>query len=137
MTLVLTFLFLICAAVLFGLFFLIFKIIWLILKKKENFWPLVLSGVLTFLLMLLASIALYRVHKQFIKPLNPILVAANVRQEPVFGPRLYTDDKYPFALTLHDGLVLSDWFVFDPTLQVKIGIDLNPVYQNQTTDIQN
>ncbi|MBO7238504.1 MAG: hypothetical protein J6U96_04390 [Elusimicrobiaceae bacterium] len=132
----LTFLFVICAALLFGIFFLVFKIVWLILDKKQNFWPLTLAGVGTALVMCLLTILVYQSYQRFIRPLQPVINAAAKHNSPVYGPHAYADNRFPFAITLHDGIVLSDWLDFDSATQIKVGMDVNPIRQGKPSNPQ-
>ena len=42
-------------AAIYGLFFLFFKLIWLLFKKHKNKWPLILAGISTFISCLLVA----------------------------------------------------------------------------------
>ncbi len=111
-------------AVLYGVFFLLFKLLFLLCKSKRNFWPLILSGICTLLLLLLMAIAAYQTYQHFAKPIMPIVQAATERTEPIYGETLYTDPLYGFTMTLHDGMTVGDWITL-PTSSVLIGIDVN------------
>lgn len=120
-----------CAAILFGIFFLIFKLIWVLFNKKQNFWPLVLSGVVTLLCILAVVIACWKTYNHFIQPLRPIMSTAEQRTQPVYGEEIFTDPIHQFSLTLHDGMVMSDWIDAGGGNEVLIGLDLNPFTKKQ------
>ena len=40
---------LVAAVAVYAVFFLLFKVIWIILKKSSNKWPLILAGICTIL----------------------------------------------------------------------------------------
>lgn len=115
---------LISAAVLYGLFFLVFKLIWLLFKSKRNVWPLILAGVSTLLLAGLLILTTYKTYQYFMQPLQPIIQAVTQRSQPVYGAQLYTAPDNEFTLILYDGMVLSDWITL-PTSQILIGLDTN------------
>lgn len=122
---------LIALAILYGIFFLIFKLAWILSHRKRNFWPLVLAGVATLLVMLLCVWTTYRAYQTYAKPFTPIFQAAAQVQEPVFGERPYTDARYGFNLTLYDAMTLSDWITPSARadISVLVGIDTNMFLQ--------
>ncbi|MBQ8844235.1 MAG: hypothetical protein IJ016_05615 [Elusimicrobiaceae bacterium] len=107
----------------FGIFFLIFKLIWILFKKKRNFWPLVISGVLSGIVVLAAGIFSYAMYRQFVKPFDPIVQTVKTQTTLVDGHRLYTN-PLGFAVTLHDGTTLSNWLTVDDW-SFLIGVDTN------------
>lgn len=115
---------LLAAAVVYAVFFLIFKLIWMIIKKQSNKWPLILAGVCT-VLFCGAAIggAVWGIYK-IIKPFTPITQSIQENPAPVYGPSVFTDPKYGFSLTVFDGMTFSDWMKFDD-VNVKLGIDTN------------
>lgn len=119
-------------AAIFGICFLVFKVIWLLARKQRNFWPLVLAGVGTLLAALVLGTAAYQGYTRFLKPFQPILQAAD-RKQPVYGTRLYTDPSDGFTLTLHDGMTLSDWIQLNDTTFL-IGVDTNSLLDQSNQD---
>lgn len=115
---------LIAAAVVYAVFFLIFKVIWMIIKKQSNKWPLILAGICTVLLGgAVIGGAIWGVHK-IIKPFEPITQSLKANPAPIYGETVYTDPKYGFQLTVFDGMTFSDWMSFDD-VKLKLGIDTN------------
>ena len=129
----LTIVFVICALVSFGVFFLIFKLIWLLCKKKRNFWPLVLSGSCTALLLVVLTVATYQAYKHFSEPFQPIIAALSSKQPPQYGTQTFTDPQQRFSLVTHDGVVMSRWIDFSPEAQFLVGLDVNPIRQSGKT----
>ncbi len=115
---------LIGAAILYGIFFLFFKLIWILFKKQRNFWPLILAGVATVLLLAGTVWATVYTLNKFLQPFTPIIEAVQSRTEPVYGAYPYADTRYPFSLTLYDGTVLSDWIDVE-NISFKVGFDTN------------
>ena len=107
----------------FGIFFLVFKLIWILFKKKRNFWPLVISGVLSGIVILAAGIFSYAMYKQFVKPFDPIVQTVKKQTTLVDGHRLYTN-PLGFAVTLYDGTTLSNWLTVDDW-SFLVGVDTN------------
>ena len=107
----------------FGIFFLVFKLIWILFKKKRNFWPLVISGVLSGIVILAAGIFSYAMYKQFVKPFDPIVQTVKKQTSLVDGHRLYTN-PLGFAVTLYDGTTLSNWLTVDDW-SFLVGVDTN------------
>lgn len=127
----LTVLFVICALVLFGVFFLIFKLVWLLCKQKSNFWPLVLSGCCTVILMIMSLVAVYRAYTHFTAPLQPIFAA--VRAGQPITTRTYTDPEQNFSLVTYDGIVMSHWISLLPENQFLVGVNVNGLLQGKNT----
>jgi len=119
---------LVVLASIYGIFFLIFKLIWLLFKKKRNFWPLVLSGITTFILAILAIVAVYQTYRYFLKPFAPIIQEIQNNPQPVYGEKTYTDPQFGFTLTQYDGVVFSDWIHTDKA-SLLFGVDTNPLKQ--------
>lgn len=115
---------LIAAAVVYAVFFLIFKVIWMIIKKQSNKWPLILAGVCT-VLFCGAAIggAVWGVYK-VMKPFSGIVERVKANPQPVYGQTVYTDPEYGFQLTVFNGMDFSDWMHFGKA-DVKLGIDTN------------
>ena len=118
-------------AVLYGVCFLVFKLIWVLLKKKRNFWPLILAGAATLLIVLLTVLACVRTYKQYLQPLTPIVEAAAQQQEAVYGTEMYVNPTYGFSLTLKDGMTLSDWINVEGQ-KLILGLDVNLLNQQES-----
>ena len=76
---------LLIAAVLYGIFFLLFKLIWVLCKKQRNFWPLILAGAATLLVIVGVVWAAASTVNRYVVPFTPIIQAAQTRTEPVYG----------------------------------------------------
>lgn len=114
----------ICLAVVFGLFFLFFKVAWLLFQKKGNLWPCILAGVATVLLMVAGVLASYKAVQRFVTPLSPIITAVQTQKQPVYGQKIYTDPTHHFQLIQFNGTVFSDWLDFDKA-SLLFGVDTN------------
>lgn len=121
---------LVCAAVLYGIFFLIFKLIWLLFKRKRNLWPLLLAGAATAAFITLAAVATTHAVRTFVRPFNPIIEAARTQTAPVYGRRPYTDARYGFGLTLYNGTVMSEWIDWN-NFSLLAGVDTNALLRNK------
>ena len=115
---------LIVAGIIYLAFFGIFKLIWLLCKSHRNFWPLVLAGVGTVLFGGMVTWGMWWSAQKLITPFKQMMVHAKENPEPVFGPRVYQDERFPFELTVFDGMDFSKWISFKD-LHIKIGIDTN------------
>lgn len=115
---------LIAAAVVYAVFFLIFKLIWMIIKKQSNKWPLILAGICT-VLFCGAAIGgtVWGVYK-VMKPFAGIAERVQANPQPVYGESVYTDPEYGFTLEVFNGMDFSNWMNFDG-VNVKLGIDTN------------
>lgn len=115
---------LIVLAVVFAVFFLFFKVLWLLFKKHTNTGPLIGAAVCTIGCTLLAAFTVYSGYKAIITPFQGIIANVKANPAPVYGERTYTDDKYPFVLTVYDGMDFSKWITLGG-VQLKLGIDTN------------
>lgn len=120
---------LLALAVLYGIFFLIFKLIWLLLKKHSNFWPLILAGVASVLLIAASVLLSVSAFNRFVRPFNPIIDAVSA-QQPQYGEHTYTAPDDAFSVTLYDGMVPSDWIHVND-LDVLVGLDTNALLPNE------
>jgi len=111
-------------AVIYAVFFCIFKLIWVILKKERNFWPLVLAGVFTFLLGIGVVCGTYVVAKKVMAPFQQLINNIQSNPDMVIGQSTYKDPVYPFEMTVIDGMDYSDWFDLS-NVSLKGGIDTN------------
>ena len=122
---------LLIAAVLYGIFFLLFKLIWVLCKKQRNFWPLILAGAATLLVIVGVVWAAASTVNRYVVPFTPIIQAAQTRTEPVYGAQAYTDPRFGFGLTLYDGTVFSDWINLpDNGPSLLVGVDTNVFVTN-------
>lgn len=111
-------------AVVFAVFFLIFKVGWLIFKKHTYAGPLIAAGVCTVLVTLLVGIGTYKGYQAIVSPFQGMIARVKNNSAPLYGPREYADTTYPFTLTVYDGMDFSDWIrVAD--VELKLGIDTN------------
>ncbi|MGN0025290.1 MAG: hypothetical protein ACI351_07680 [Candidatus Avelusimicrobium sp.] len=115
---------LIAATVIYAVFFLIFKIIWMIIKKQGNKWPLIWAGVCTFLFCAGSAALIGWGTYKVIKPFTGIIERTQTQPQPVYGQTEYTDPEYGFTLTVFNGMDFSDWMHFSGT-DVKLGVDTN------------
>lgn len=120
-------------AVVFGFFFLFFKVAWMLFKKKGNFWPCVLAGSATTLLALLTILASYKVYQRFVTPFEPIITAVQTQQQPVYGQKLYTDPTYHFQITQYNGTVFSHWIDLGEVGGL-VGVDTNGFLQTENQE---
>ena len=117
---------LLAAAILYGIFFLLFKLIWVLCSKQRNFWPLILAGAATLLTIIAMVWAVYSTVNKYLLPLTPIVETIQTQQQPVYGPHAYKDQRFGFGLTLYDGTVLSDWIDLpDGGPSLLVGVDTN------------
>ena len=111
-------------AAIYGLFFLIFKLIALLFKKPGFKMPLILAGVATFIVGILAGVAVYKLYQRIMLPFEPIVQTIQTQKHPIYGQRLYIDPTYGFTVTQYNGTVFSKWIdVGDVNLLV--GLDTN------------
>ena len=118
------------AAILYGIFFLFFKLVWVLFKKQRNFWPLILAGAATLLTVGGLIFSIIYTGNKLLKPLLPIVDTIQTRTEPVYGSQLYVDPTYGFSIMLYDGTVLSDWINWKGT-SVLVGLDTNIKFAQQ------
>lgn len=111
-------------AFIYAIFFVFFKVIWILLKKTANKWPLILAGISTVLFgILTVSFTLWGVYK-IISPFRPMIDRVSQQPEPVFGSHTYVDPQYGFSLMLPDGLDFSEWINYEK-MSFKVGINTN------------
>ena len=117
-------------AITYGIFFLIFKGIWLLCKKHKNLWPLVLAGISTIVTMLaIAALTAWGVML-ILEPFLPMKQRWEENPQPIYGLHAYTDPAYHFTLQLPDGMDYSEWIDFDG-YSVKLGFNTNLVKKDQ------
>lgn len=117
---------LICAAVVYGVFFLIFKIIWLIAKKEGNKWPLWLAGAATAVLAVAVTVAVYSAYNLFAKPFTGLINSAMQKTAVSYDSRPYKDPRFGFTLNKYGSLEFSDWIHYED-VSIKVGFDTNTV----------
>jgi hypothetical protein len=126
-------LFLLGMVVVYAVFFLFFKVLWIILKKSTNKWPLILAGISTVLFgIAVIGVTAWGVHK-VISPFRGMIERYHENKAPVYGVRTYTDPRYGFSVDLYDGMDLSDWINFDD-ISVKVGMDMNEFKNENSTN---
>jgi len=111
-------------AVIYAVFFCIFKLIWVIFKKDRNFWPIVLAGVFTLLVSVGIGFGTYIVAQKLMAPVKQMIADVRANPQQIFGQRTYKDAVYPFELTVFDGMDYSDWINLSD-IHLKGGIDTN------------
>ncbi len=119
----LIFLLFVLAAV-YGLFFLFFKVIWLLFKKHKNKWPLILAGVSTVLSGALLAMLIWWGISLIISPFLPMRQRIADNPQPIYGVHTYTDPQYAFTLQMPDGMDYSEWISFEG-VAFKLGINTN------------
>jgi len=116
--------FLIVVLAVYAVFFLFFKLIWILFKRNKNTWPLVLAGVSTVLCgVALVGAAMWGVHK-IMQPFRPLQQRILQDPQPVYGVRTYTDPVYHFTVQLPDGMDYSEWISLAGA-ELKLGINTN------------
>lgn len=121
---ILILLLLIAAAAIYAVFFLLFKVIWMILKKQSNKWPLIWAGVCTVLFCGAAAAFIGWGTYKIMKPFTGVIERVKTNPQLVYGQTNYTDPEYGFTLTVFNGMDFSDWMHFNGS-DVKLGIDTN------------
>ena len=111
-------------AVVYGLFFLFFKVIWLLFKKHANKWPLILAGISTVLSGVMLAMLVWWGVSLIITPFLPMHQRIADNPQPIYGVRTYTDPQYAFTLQVPDGMDYSDWMSFEG-VAFKLGINTN------------
>lgn len=122
---------LLLAAVCFGVFFLIFKLIWALLKKSGNKGPLIASGVTTAVLGVVLAIGVAMLVHTYVRPFQPLIESAKNKTSVTTGVRSYTDPVYRFTLNTFGGTEFSEWVNMDD-VNLKIGFDTNIIPLSKT-----
>ena len=115
---------LLALAALYGIFFLVFKLLWLLFKSKRNLWPLVLAGVATVGLVLALAWAVWHTARTFIRPVAPITAAVKAGGPLQHGTRIYHDPKFGFELDLQEGMTMGNWLEWNGIVALP-GFDVN------------
>lgn len=113
----------------FAVFFLLFKVLWLLLKKNSYKGPLIGAGICTLLCAIVISIGVYTGYKAVTSPFKEIMANVATNPKPVYGERTYQDDTYPFELSVYDGMDFSKWISLGD-MQLKLGMDTNAFKKN-------
>lgn len=121
---------LIVIAIVYLAFFGIFKLIWILCKSHRNVWPLILAGVGTVLFFLTVAGGIWWSAQKIIAPFQPMVKRTKENPDLLLGPRVYQDERFPFELTVFDGMDFSDWIPLKDTY-VKIGFDTNAFKQKE------
>lgn len=116
---------LIAIAAVYGLFFVIFKLIALLRKNKSNKGPFIWAGVATGIVVVLAGVAMYRLYQRVLEPFQPIVQTIHAQSNPIYGQRLYIDPQYGFSITTYNGMVFSRWIKLPDDTEGLAGIDTN------------
>lgn len=115
-------------AITYGIFFALFKIVWVLFKNKSNKWPLILAGIGTGLTWAVIVGTIYLLVQMMVAPFKPLMTEVALHPAPVYGERVYRDDNFPFTLTVFDGMQFSDWVNINETY-LKFGMDTNALKQ--------
>lgn len=132
---ILSLLVLLIAAVTYGVFFLIFKLVWVIAGKNRNKWPLLLAGAATVLLFLAAIASIWMGVNTYVKPLMGLVNKVQNNTQIVSGNHPYKDAKYGFTMNLFGGTEVSDWAGKDSGF--LLGIDTNATPMRNALQAQN
>lgn len=129
---------LVIAALVCGVFFLIFKLIWLLFGNHSNKAPLWLAAGVTLLLAGMAVMSVYSTYNTFAKPI--VTMAQNIEKKTTVtkGTRLYKNDQFGYAFTALGGMEFSDWINYQG-FHMQVAVDANPFVatRNNKTDKQN
>lgn len=117
--------FLILAAFIYGIFFLIFKLGWIIAGSSRNKWPLILAGVATVLLFAVTIISTMVGVNKYIMPIMPVVEKTIQKTDITTGIRPYTDPQYGFSINLFGGTEMTEWINIDKDEHFVLGFDTN------------
>lgn len=118
-------------AALYGVFFLLFKGIWLLFKKHKNLWPLILAGISTLASIgALIGLTIWGISL-ILQPFLPMKQRWETNPQPIYGLRTYTDPTYHFTLQLPDGMDYSEWIDLEG-YSVKLGFNTNLVKKDSS-----
>ena len=126
---------LVAAVAVYAVFFLLFKVIWIILKKSSNKWPLILAGICTVLFSgAVIGTAAWGVYK-IISPFRGMIDRYDAQQPPTYGVSTYTDPRYGLSVDLYEGMDFSEWINFDD-FSFKAGMDMNVLKKTEDSENQ-
>ncbi len=122
--------FLAIAAVVYGVFFLIFKLVWVIAGKNRNKWPLILAGTATVLLFAAVTLSALAGINTYVKPFMGLAEKAMNKTQVTTGVRPYKDPQHGFTVNLFGGTEMSDW-LRSGDINMIVGFDTNlgPIYK--------
>lgn len=116
---------LIFVAMVYGVFFLIFKLGWVIAGKKTNKWPLILAAVTTVLFLAVSTIAAIVTFNTYLEPIMGLVEKTMQKTELTTGIRPYKDPKYGFTMNLFGGTEVTKWIPINDQLEASLGFDTN------------
>ncbi len=108
----------------YAVFFLLCKVGWLIFKSHSNKGPLITAGVCTVLLSVLVGGGIWLGTRAILAPFQGIKARIAQNPAPIYGEHTYQDERFPFELTVYDGMDFSNWINLGG-LQLKLGADTN------------
>ncbi len=111
-------------AVVYTVFFLLCKVGWLIFKSHSNKGPLITAGVCTVILSAFIVAGIWMGTRAILAPFQGLKERIAQNPNPVYGEHTYKDDRFPFELTVYDGMDFTDWITWG-NVQFKLGIDTN------------
>lgn len=117
--------FLILAALIYGIFFLMFKLGWIIGGSNRNKWPLILAGAATVLLFAVAILSTMAAIHKYITPIMPVVEKTIQKTDITTGIHPYTSPQYGFTLNLFGGTEMTDWINLDDENYLQFGFDTN------------
>ena len=126
---------LLMAAVTYGVFFLIFKLVWVIAGKSRNKWPLLLAGAATVLLFLAAAASIWWGVKAYVQPLMGLVNKAQNSTRIIPGNHPYKDAKYGFTMNFFGGTDTAEWIGKDTGL--LLAVDTNTVPMGKALQARN
>lgn len=115
---------LIALAVAYAVFFVLCKVAWLIFKSHSNKGPLITAGVCTLLLTAVIGGAIWMGTRAVLAPFQGIRARIAQNPAPVYGEHTYQDNRFPFEMTVYNGMDFSDWINLGG-LNIKLGMDTN------------
>ena len=116
---------LILAAMIYGVFFLIFKLGWVIAGKKANKWPLILAGASTVLLFGVFILGIMLGVNKYFAPVKNVVEHTFEKTQITTGIRPYTNPQYGFTINLFGGTELGEPIRHSSKNQFILGFDTN------------
>lgn len=116
-------------AVVYAVFFVVFKLAWLLFKSHSNKGPLITAGVCTVLVGAVLTVGAWMGVRLVTAPFTELAARVKQNPAPVYGQRVYQDNRFPFELTVYDGMDFSKWISLGG-LDLKLGIDTNAFKKN-------
>lgn len=115
---------LLALAVVFAVFFVLCKLLWLLFRSHSNKGPLISAGVCTLLLIATVVIGTWIGVRMVLRPFEGMIARVKQNPYPIYEQRLYKDTQYPIELPVFDGMDFSNWMSVN-NVQFKLGIDTN------------